>query len=230
MGTIFYNSKGHWENSFLTVGELSRITQDFGRFRLPFKLHARPTLGWVHGSFILVKGEIEHAVGWDTDCLAEDFWFGLRAANKGYKFGWLEAIAREQPPRSIRDVCAQRRRWCAGIWSTGEPLARLSYAACFVYFAGIGHVLWVVFLKETPIAIPRWLFVWGILHCAESLWSAITSTVAQDYDAGNIPLSTMVWHVILTFFLSPIFGLMECAVIIHAIFHPPKRFHVVKKV
>jgi hypothetical protein len=75
-----YNSQGHWDNAFLTVGELSRVTADFGRFRLPFKLNARPYLGYVHGSFILVNGEIENVVTWDTDCLAEDFWFGLRVS------------------------------------------------------------------------------------------------------------------------------------------------------
>jgi hypothetical protein len=67
-----------------------------------------------------------------------------------------------------------------------------------------------------------------MLHCSEGLWSAISSTIAQDYDAGDISALKMIWHVILTFFLSPVFNLMECAVVIHAIFNPPKKFYVKK--
>lgn len=230
MGTIFYNSKGHWRNPFLTVGEIGRITTDFGRFRLPFKLHARPASGWVHGSFILINGQVENDIGWDTDCLAEDFWFGLRAANKGYKFGWLNAIAREQPPRSMKDVCAQRIRWSAGIWSCNEPVARWSYVGCPFYFASIFHSIYILFIRANPIVIPRWVFVWGIICCTEGLWAAVTSTVAQDIDTGGISIWQMVGHVIMTFFLNPLFNLLECTLVIKALLFPPKGFYVVKKV
>lgn len=156
MGTIFYDSQGHWTNVFPTVGEITRITADFGRFRFPFATRGRPFLGWIHGSFLLINGEVENKVSWDTECLAEDFWFGLRvnivqilsrnmadrspkAANMGYTFGWIDAIAREQPPRTLKDVWAQRKRWVSGIWSCNEPLARLSYAGCVTYFLGLSQ-------------------------------------------------------------------------------------------
>lgn len=77
-GTILYNSSSHWTSAYLTIGEITRITDDFGRFRLPFKSKKRPFLGYVHGSFIMINGEVENAVTWDTECLAEDFWFGYR--------------------------------------------------------------------------------------------------------------------------------------------------------
>jgi hypothetical protein len=75
---VFYNSSSHWSSAFLTVAEITRIIDDIGRFRLPFKRHKRPMLGYVHGSFILINGGVENDITWDTDCLAEDFWFGLR--------------------------------------------------------------------------------------------------------------------------------------------------------
>ncbi|OCL13070.1 glycosyltransferase family 2 protein [Glonium stellatum] len=230
MGTIFYNSQGHWRNPFLTVAEISRITADFGRFRLPFKLHARPASGWVHGSFILVNGQVENDIGWDTECLAEDFWFGLHAANKGYKFGWLDAIAREQPPRSIKDICAQRKRWFAGIWSCGEPVACWSYVGCMFYFAGILHSIYILFIREDPLVVPRWVFVWGVLCCTEGLWAAITSTAAQDIDAGDISIWQMIGHVVVSFFFTPFVNFLECTLLVEAILFPPKKFHVVKKV
>jgi cellulose synthase/poly-beta-1,6-N-acetylglucosamine synthase-like glycosyltransferase len=148
-----FNSCSHWASTFLTVAELTRITDDFGRFRLPFKTKKRPYLGYVHGSFILINGEVENAITWDTDCLAEDFWFGyrvrlvaanreditdaLQAANRGYQFGWLNAIAREQPPRTINDVWAQRKRWFSGIWACNVLMARLAYTGSVMFLISL---------------------------------------------------------------------------------------------
>ncbi|KAK4995386.1 hypothetical protein LTR66_004779 [Elasticomyces elasticus] len=78
-GTIFYNSSAHWTNPFLATAELTRVTADFGMFRLPMGLFQRPTVGWLHGSWILINGAVENAVTWNTACLAEDFWFGQQA-------------------------------------------------------------------------------------------------------------------------------------------------------
>jgi len=74
------------------------------------------------------------------------------------------------------------------------------------------------------------VFVWGVICCTEGLWAAITSTIAQDVDAGGISIWQMVGHVIITFFLNPLFNLLECALVIEALLFPPKKFHVVKKV
>jgi hypothetical protein len=78
--------------------------------------------------------------------------------------------------------------------------------------------------------IPRWMLIWGAIGCAEGLWAATTSTVAQDVDAGDIPAWKMAWHVVLSFTLAPIFQSMECLVVVDALLFPPKRFHVVSKI
>lgn len=64
----------------MTVVEIERITDDFGRFRMPAKYLQRPWLGWMHGSWILINGEVENTITWDTDCVAEDFWFAQNAS------------------------------------------------------------------------------------------------------------------------------------------------------
>lgn len=79
-GTIFYDAHNHWKNPLLTVAEALRVAEDFGRFQLPVRLFQRPLLGWMHGSFILINGQAENAVTWDTDCLAEDFWFAYHVS------------------------------------------------------------------------------------------------------------------------------------------------------
>ncbi|KAJ5443926.1 uncharacterized protein N7458_007798 [Penicillium daleae] len=57
------------------------VAEDFGRFQLPVRLFKRPLLGWMHGSFILINGAVENAVTWETDCLAEDFWFAFHVCS-----------------------------------------------------------------------------------------------------------------------------------------------------
>jgi hypothetical protein len=39
-----------------------------------------------------------------------------KASRRGYLFGWLPAIAREQSPSRIIDFLRQRRRWYNGSW------------------------------------------------------------------------------------------------------------------
>ncbi|KAJ5681050.1 hypothetical protein N7536_012189 [Penicillium majusculum] len=124
MGTIYYTSHNYWKNPFLTTAEVFRVTEDFGRFQLPIRLFKRPVLGWMHGSFILINGAVENKVTWDTGCLAEDFWFAFHAARRGVKFGWIHAIAREQPPVSVSDLIKQRRRWYTGIMSMDSWLIK----------------------------------------------------------------------------------------------------------
>lgn len=122
------------------------MAEDFGRFQLPVKLTKRPLLGWMHGSFILINGAVENAVTWDSDCLAEDFWvafhvrpldnlnieeisdYSSRAAYNGFKFGWVHAIAREQPPTSFYDLFQQRRGWYSGIMSMDSWLVQVALA------------------------------------------------------------------------------------------------------
>lgn len=140
-GTTHYNSFNHWTNPFLSTVEVNRVAEDFGRFQLPVRLFQRPFLGWMHGSFILVNGAVENTVTWDIGCVAEDFWFAYQvshpidtwvlrliyeAALCGYKFGWLHAIAHEQPPCTFRDFFKQRRRWYSGILSIDNTIVRMS--------------------------------------------------------------------------------------------------------
>ncbi|KAJ5780347.1 hypothetical protein N7457_005507 [Penicillium paradoxum] len=110
------------------IGMIFRVAEDFGRFQLPVRLFKRPLLGWMHGSFILINGAVENQVTWDTGCLAEDFWFAFHAARRGFKFGWIHAIAQEQPPISVADLVQQRRRWYTGIMSMDNWLVKLALA------------------------------------------------------------------------------------------------------
>lgn len=75
-GPILYNAHEYWKKPFLTVADLTRSRDDYARFWFAYRHVHRPIFG-VHGSFLLTSGRVENAVGWDTDSLVEDFWFGL---------------------------------------------------------------------------------------------------------------------------------------------------------
>ncbi|OQD82740.1 hypothetical protein PENANT_c020G03800 [Penicillium antarcticum] len=139
MGTIYYTSANHWKNMFLSAAEVARVTEDYGRFQLPLLLFNRPFVGWTHGSWLLINGAVENAIGWDTDNVCEDYWFGYHAAARGYKSEWLHAIFREQPPCTFKDLCKQRRRWFTGIFFFEKPIAGIVLTLGIL--AGLGMLI-----------------------------------------------------------------------------------------
>ena len=64
----------------MSAAEVVRVAEDFGRFQLPLLLFRRPYLGWTHGSWLLINGAVENAIGWDTDNVCEDYWFGYHVS------------------------------------------------------------------------------------------------------------------------------------------------------
>lgn len=84
-GTIYYTASNHWTNMLMSAAEVNRVAEDFGRFQLPLLLLRRPFLGWTHGSWLLINGAVENAIGWDTDNVCEDYWFGYHVSLSGSK-------------------------------------------------------------------------------------------------------------------------------------------------
>lgn len=66
----------------MTVAEISRISEDWGRFQLPMRVSHRPLLGWMKGSWNIINGAVENNVTWDTNCAAEDFWFAFNVSQQ----------------------------------------------------------------------------------------------------------------------------------------------------
>jgi len=118
-GIILYNTVNYWNNSVLTFSEVVRFRDDLGRFAFQHG-HVHVPLWGCHGSFLLTSGRVENAVSWDTDCLAEDFWFANQAWwYYGIGGGFIPSIAREQSNWSYMDLLKQRRRWFCGMLKIG---------------------------------------------------------------------------------------------------------------
>jgi egghead protein (zeste-white 4 protein) len=79
---------------------------------------------YMHGSNLLVRGDLEDKVGWDHGkSLAEDQLFGVKAHEMfGNVFGWHGGVLLEQPPLTLRDHFKQRRRWIFGTLQNLEYL------------------------------------------------------------------------------------------------------------
>ena len=64
------------------------------------------------------KAGAEKEVSFDNgpeSSLAEDAYFGLLAASKGFTFGFIEGDMWEKSPFTILDFLHQRKRWLQGL-------------------------------------------------------------------------------------------------------------------
>ncbi|HUI38803.1 MAG TPA: glycosyltransferase family 2 protein [Thermoplasmata archaeon] len=114
VGVILYPLD--WAGTPSHVQELTRSYDDF-RVLDSMTMPGNPTAGF-HGSHILVRSDVEDAVGWDSRGYnpSEDLTFEIRIrARFGSVFGILRGFAYEKGAFSIRDQLRQRRRWMHGV-------------------------------------------------------------------------------------------------------------------
>ncbi|KAJ6559523.1 glycosyl transferase family group 2-domain-containing protein [Mycena capillaripes] len=228
MGTIYYNGVNHWQNSFLSAAEVTRIADDFGQFQLPVSICRRPLLGYMHGSWVLINGTVENAITWETDCMAEDFWFAYNAISRGFKFGWLHAIVREQPPETLRDFFRQRRRWYTGIFSISNIFVRLSLITTVI--GPISFFVWPLvtsFHDHQPV--PHWLFVWLLWNFVSQGYTILVASVLQDLVTPGVSWSSLIVHAIKSVVLWPFVHLLQAFVLISCFWKPAKGFYVIAK-
>jgi hypothetical protein len=71
-----YNAHNFWQYTLPTIADIPRARDDYGKYFVAHSFIHVPVAG-VHGSFLLISGLVQNAVGWDTASAAEDMWFGL---------------------------------------------------------------------------------------------------------------------------------------------------------
>ncbi|KAJ9386718.1 CAZyme family GT2 [Paecilomyces variotii] len=229
MGTIFYNGRNHWQNTLMTVAEISRISEDWGRFQLPMRVSHRPLLGWMKGSWNIINGAVENNVTWDTNCAAEDFWFAFNATRLGYKFGWIHAIAREQPPETVNDFIRQRRRWYTGIWSIDSFSVKMGLLLALLVPLWVLIYPIVALVRGGSISVPYWFFVWLLFSHAADIHGLIVACLMEDMDTPGIGAISMLWHLLLSVVLSPITNLLQTGAMISVLIAPAPGFYIINK-
>lgn len=171
-----------------------------------------------------------------------------QAARRGVKFGWIHAIAREQPPVSVSDLIKQRRRWYTGIMSMDSWLVKLVLAIPMMGPLAYGSV-WVfrrillaltlistvfsnlyTLVRGWNISVSHWFFVWNLCNVAVDTHGLIVGSVLQDLYLGDTPLGSLVLHIILTLLWAPFVQFAHSIIFISALICPTSNFVVIKKI
>ncbi|KAF9889665.1 hypothetical protein FE257_007173 [Aspergillus nanangensis] len=227
-GTIYYTSVNYWTNAFLSAAEVVRLAENYGRFQLPFKALGRPFLGWIHGSWLLINGDVENTIGWDTDNMCEDYWFGYHAAQHGFKFEWVHALFREQPPVSLMDFWRQRRRWYTGIWSMNRITVRLALIAAGL--SGLAALMFpIIGILGIRILAPSWYWYWMLLNDATTIHILAVAGILQDLSVAEVSVINVVYHAVLSIILSPFAHVLQAIALVSALLVPSTGYCVIDK-
>ena len=119
-GTITYHRD--WAaHPFFTLSDCIRSGSDRGRLYLSMKIGV-PLFG-LHGSFIVIRNDVEQSMGFDIGprgSLTEDAWWGTMAMDRGIRCRWVEGYVAEQCTHRVPDFLKQRRRWFNGLARTAS--------------------------------------------------------------------------------------------------------------
>lgn len=234
-GAILYHRMWR-EHPILTLADNVRTGDDFARFHFQHSLGV--TIFGLHGSYIVVRNDIERSIGFDfgpKGSITEDAFWALVAMERGHRCRWVDGYLEEQSTQSIGDFVRQRRRWFQGLakvsihapvklrWRVSLGFNTLLWAlAPFAslytvghLFYGFSHEWWIRFLANDSFSAFATLYLIGLVANLQergihSHWKRAGWTAAQIV-------------------LLPFFNLLEGLGVLAAILRPVAGFHVVKK-
>lgn len=234
-GTITYHRD--WErHPFFTLSDCVRTGSDLGRLYLSMMIGV-PLFG-LHGSFIVVRNDVERTLGFDVGpigSLTEDAWWGTIAMDKGYRCRWVEGHLAEQCTYRVPDFLKQRRRWFNGMgrtarsapvrlrWRAILSVSMLAWASApFAWAYTIGHLL-------DGGYISPWVRAAANISLAVYITTTLVGLRVNMEEHGiRSPLQKIRWA--LTWLvLMPVFSLLESLAVAFAIIRPARNFHVVQK-
>jgi egghead protein (zeste-white 4 protein) len=234
-GTITYHRD--WaRHPIFTLSDCIRTGSDLGRLSLSMKIGV-PLFG-LHGSYILVRNDVEKELGFDVGpvgSLTEDAWWGTIAMDKGYRCRWIEGHMAEQCTFKVSDFLNQRRRWFNGMYRTARQapvryrwrgvLMTSMYAWSIAPIAWIYTIGHVVFGGYTSPDIR----MAANLSLAIYVTTTLVGLRVNMREHGITHLAQKIrWALTWLVFLVP-FSFMEATAVTYAIAKPAKTFHVVKK-
>jgi egghead protein (zeste-white 4 protein) len=234
-GTILYHRSWR-EHPFLTLADMPRTGDDLGRFHLAHR--SGVTLFGLHGSYIVVRNDVEKQVGFDfgpVGSITEDAFWALASMQLGYRCRWVDGYLEEQSTQSVRDFMKQRRRWFQGIVKVClHAPVKLKWRIVL----SISTVLWT--LAPVSIGFTILHFITGgsvnpvVTAMADmSFASFIITSLAglrvnlAEHGIEN-PVLRFAWSVAFLLCM-PLFSVIEAGSVAYAIVSPSTGFHVVKK-
>jgi len=234
-GVVLYH-RDLKEHPFLTLADSVRTGDDLGRFRLQH--HFGQTAFGLHGSFILVRNDVEKDVGFDlgpSGSVTEDAWWSLSEMAHGHRSRWVDGYCLEQSTQSISDFVKQRRRWFVGLCLVClRAPARFWHRVALlssVTLWGIGWLGWwsiSVAVILTHVRIPLPVFVVGAVSLAA--YSALYLLGLElNLQQRGIPWYRRVPWYFAQILLLPFFSLLEGFAVLYGMVRPDFSFHIVKK-
>lgn len=236
-GAILYHRE-FWLRPFLTLADSMRTALDFGYFRVQNHVWHRPLFG-LHGSFILVRQDIERAVDFDFDgyrSITEDAYWALLLIDRGIPLKWVHGFVSEQATFDIQDFLRQRKRWFTGLWHVlgGEGVrwrTKLVLRASVVSWVCslLGIVAMAIQLIH-PMFVPWYIIVPASL-CQATYTSITVYGLLVNLRELRLRADGISWLVVLAqVVLMPIFAVLEGIAILWGLLTlNTVKFHVVKK-
>ncbi len=233
-GAILYH-RDIDSQTFLTLADSIRVGDDLGRFHFQHRLGIM--LFGLHGSFILVRNDIEKEVGFDfgpRGSITEDAFWALVQMQKGRRSRWVRGYIVEQSTRSVRDFIQQRRRWfieliLVVLYAPVAPRYRLGLLTS----VGAWSLSWVSLVVVivnliAGVELPWFVRLAGNLTYAYYVVLYVLR-VMFHYDRDT-SFGRRVSYYVAQVLLMPAFALMEAAGVLYGLVRPDVGgFHVVEK-
>ena len=234
-GTITYHRE--WEkHPFFTLSDCIRSGSDKGRLYLSMRLGI-PLFG-LHGSFIVIRNDVEKSVGFDLGpmgSLTEDAWWGVIASSRGVRCRWVEGHVEEQCTQQVPDFLKQRRRWFTGLrrtsmlapaplrWRAVLIISMLAWASApFAWAYTIGHLI-------DGGYISPWIRALANFSLAVYVATTLIGLRLNMRDHGIREFRLKVKWAATWLICLPIFSGLESAAVAYALIRPEKGWHVVRK-
>ncbi|XP_046451309.1 beta-1,4-mannosyltransferase egh-like [Daphnia pulex] len=234
-GLITY-AHGKIVNQFTTLCDTLRVAEDMGKIQFQLRVLRMPILGW-KGSFVVSHLGSERKVSFDNgrdSSVAEDTYFGIRAASLGYSFDFIQGDMHEQSPFTLMDFLQQRKRWLQGLLL----VAHSSYIPFrYRFLLGVSVYSWItmplttanLFLKPVcPIAIPHivdisvsfiggvWMFLYIYGTC-------------RSFSIARLGIFKFLLLLMAGVFVTPFKVVVENIAVLWGLLTPKHKFFVVKK-
>ncbi len=235
-GGLVYHRE--WEKyPFLTLADTVRTGDDFARFYFQHRLGV--TLFGLHGSYIVVRNDVEKATGGfdfgPQGDITEDAFWAVKAMESGFRCAWIDGYLEEQSCMSLLDFLRQRRRWFQGLVKVSlyAPV-KLRWRLCL----GLNTMLWGLAPFTMLYTFINLFYNVDINVIIRALASYSFATFATLYvtglkanmdEHGITGRGTRILLTLLLFVLLPVFATMECLGVLWAMLAPVKGFQVVKK-
>lgn len=234
-GAILYHR--NWKrHPILTLADMHRTGDDLARFHLQHRLGI--TLFGLHGSFIVVRNDIEKQIGFDfgpVGSITEDAFWALSFMESGGRSRWVHGYLEEQSTQGWRDFIKQRKRWFQGLVLVGlhAPTA-LRWRLPLLTFTLLWGVAPLAVIYTTVNAVLGFSVNGTVRILADISFATLLTlyvvglrTNLNEADIDN-PFERFGW-LVLQLLLAPFFGVAEALGVVEGMLAPVGGFHVVRK-